>query len=323
MFLNVKYTFHQICNSDFINQDWFDYLQNAGLQILLYADDFRGSSVFMFQVLQTFCVLSQQTINNSLTQFYSTQFISSSVISKEVFELQIGSLITDFISSTTNNFLLSLSSIRQMTQSNALYSASGTNYLLIESQSLSVNSYPSSYGNCSCATSAKCAYQSPIRDASGLKISSVPGMYVGCYYVEALLQSDLRCFYNQTCISEIQSYFTASPPINVTALNSSLLIQFQVNSTMEDVVNKLMVDKWSTLLNYSNYYDACEPLQCIYTHETKNSLIYIVTTIIGLVGGLVTVLKLVVPRIIKLISSLIRKYRMKYNQDRVMPMVHN
>jgi hypothetical protein len=52
---------------------------------------------------------------------------------------------------------------------------------------------------------------------------------------------------------------------------------------------------------YDNYYNACQPAQCIYTHQTKNDIIYIVTTLVGLVGGLITVLKLVVPRLVKLV----------------------
>jgi hypothetical protein len=54
---------------------------------------------------------------------------------------------------------------------------------------------------------------------------------------------------------------------------------------------------------YESYYNECQPTQCTYRIETRNDLIYIVTTLFGIVGGLITVLKLVVPRLVKLVRK--------------------
>ena len=156
------------------------------------------------------------------------------------------------------------------------------------------------YGNCSCATSATCSYQSKIYDSSNI---TVPGIYIGCYIIESLLQSDLRCFYNQTCINQLQSYSLAKTTLNVTALNTSLPSHFFENSTIEELLNQLMVEEWNRSIIYENYYNDCQPSQCTYTHQTKNSVIYIVTTLVGLIGGLITVLKLIVPRLVMLVRN--------------------
>jgi hypothetical protein len=106
--------------------------------------------------------------------------------------------------------------------------------------------------------------------------------------------------------------------MNVTALDSSLPSQYFINSTIEDLINHLMVEQWNSSLIYDSYYNECQPAQCSYTYVTTNDIIYIVTTLIGLVGGLITVLKLVVPRLVKLFVRYILRQR---RVTRVMPFV--
>jgi len=62
-----------------------------------------------------------------------------------------------------------------------------------------------------------------------------------------------------------------------------------------------MVEEWNSSEKYNSYYDECQPAECIYTDTRKNDIIYIVTTLIGLLGGLVTVLELVVPSLVKFV----------------------
>jgi hypothetical protein len=95
--------------------------------------------------------------------------------------------------------------------------------------------------------------------------------------------------------------------MNVTALNSSLPSLYSINSTIQELVDNLMIEKWNAPPIYVKYYNACQPIQCTYTIETRNDVIHIVTTLFGLAGGLITVLKFVVPRLVKFIMHCIRK----------------
>ncbi len=70
-----------------------------------------------------------------------------------------------------------------------------------------------------------------------------------------------------------------------------------------------MVEQWNSSIVYDNYYNEWQPQECIYTYKTKNSIIYIITTIIGLIGGLITVLKLIVSRHVKCVVFCIRKWK--------------
>ena len=54
---------------------------------------------------------------------------------------------------------------------------------------------------------------------------------------------------------------------------------------------------------YNRYYNECQPIQCTYSYKTRNDLILIITALVGLVGGLTTSLKIVVPRLVKMIRK--------------------
>ncbi|CAF4071575.1 unnamed protein product, partial [Adineta steineri] len=264
---------------------------------------------YVFQALSILCVLVNQTISNSLSQFNSTQYVSASVTPSNVFQLQTEAFISQFKSATANGFLLSLSMIRDTTQSNALVSAQFTNYRFYHD----VNGYDlftisARYDGCTCSSLATCINQYAVISYPNFTgMFPLPGLYTGCYTIESLLQSNLQCFYDQTCINQLQSYLGSSTSINVTALDISLSSQFSENSTIADILDQLMVEEWINSSIYENYYSECQPSSCSYTVTTKNSAVYIITTLIGLVGGLITVLKLMVPMLVKVVRKRMHK----------------
>ncbi|CAF4032982.1 unnamed protein product, partial [Adineta steineri] len=244
-FIQIQYTLHQVCHSDFVTQKWINYLATSNGTYGKYTDDFRSSGTYVFQTISAFCVLVDETILNRLTEFNSSQYVSASVIPSSIFQVQTNAFISQFKSSTTIDFLLSLSMIRNITQSNALFSGRLTNYAPYITAGV-IARYPAMYGNCTCSYSATCISQSPIYNLlNGKRLFYVPGLYTGCYVIESLLQSSLQCFYNQTCINQLQSYFQVSSLMNVTALNASLSVQFLANSTIADVLEQLMVEEWN------------------------------------------------------------------------------
>jgi hypothetical protein len=154
-FLHIHYTLHQICNSVFITQNWFYYLAYDSWGIV-FNNDIRWIGPYAFQALNGFCQSINKTIVDSLEQFYSNQYISASVTPSHLFQSQVQSLVDQFRSSITNNYLLSLSLIRDTTQNNGLFSGEWTNYELYVSDDTEVFSNARSYGNWSCASSATC-----------------------------------------------------------------------------------------------------------------------------------------------------------------------
>ncbi len=249
--------------------------------------------------LRIYCVSINRTISDSLTRFYSDQYISTSVVRQELFELETKSVTDQFRSSITSRFLSSLSMIRDTTQANALLSAYRTNYLVyLEGDTNLIWLYHRSYDDCNCSSSSTCTEQSTVLISfSPALFFTVPGF---CYVIESLLQSTLECFFNQQCIDQLQGYISPSSSMMVTALDLSLPSLYSTNSTIQELVDSLMIEQWNVSVNYEKYYNECRPIQCIYTFETRNDLIYIVTTLFAIAGGLTTVLKFILPRLMKL-----------------------
>ncbi len=302
-FLRIEYTLHQVCSSIFVDQSWIDYLANPS-EIIMYIIDFRMTSASAFQALSTFCLLINRTISDSFIEFYSRQYVSASVMSSKLFKSETESLTNRFKLSMTNSFLLSLSMIRDTTQANGLLSALKTNYNVYVADTGSVEMGYRIFNGCRCNSSSTCIesssiYQYPNPDE---RLFNISGFYIGCYVLEALLQSTLECFYNQTCINHLKVYFPWSSAINFTALDSSSPSNYSQDSTIKDLVSNLMIEQWNVSMMYERYYNECRPKQCTYI-KTRNDLIYIVIALFGIVGGLTTVLKLVVPRLVKVVRK--------------------
>jgi hypothetical protein len=310
-FLRVEYSLHQVCSSIFVNENWTNYLSTFVDYDLMSLEDFRWTGTSTFQALSVFCNVINETIFNNLVFFYSNQYVNAFLVSTELLQTQITLVVDQFKSSLINSFLSSLSTIRSTNQGNALLSALQTNfYLHVQYDDGNIYRQSSIYSDCDCDYSATCVEPSTIFSlSSNTIIFSVPGLYIGCFVIEALLQSTLECFYDQTCINQLQSYLLSSSLMNVTALDSSLTTQYFINSTIDDFIDNLMVEQWNSSVMYNSYYNECQPAQCTYTYVTKNDIIYIVTTLIGLVGGLITVLKLVVHRLVKLFVRYILRQR--------------
>jgi hypothetical protein len=269
------------------------------------------TSQYSFQALSSFCELSQNTITHNLIQLYSNQYVSTYVTPFQLFQSQTISRVSQFKFSMIESFLLSLSMIQNTIEANALLSGLQTNYKQVV-QSNSVVSSPSVYSGCSCASSSLCSDQSAIYAYPGAVILfRVPGFYTGCYIIQSLLQSNLECFYSQECINRLQTYLP--PAMNITALNSSLPSLYYHNSTINDVLANLMIEEWNVSIVYDRYYDQCRPTECTYSVETaetvetiemvetRNDVTHLVALIIGVVGGVITILKLTVPQLVKFI----------------------
>jgi hypothetical protein len=54
----------------------------------------------------------------------------------------------------------------------------------------------------------------------------------------------------------------------------------------------LFVETWQNTSSYSDYFSICAPLTCRYTYSQRNDANYILTTFLGLYGGLIVGLKL-------------------------------
>lgn len=138
---------------------------------------------------------------------------------------------------------------------------------------------------------------------AGTVVWSIPGLVRACMSLEMMLASDLRCFYNQTCIDILLSMYNVDLPerlplpaatLAIRPLNSSVPSRFLPDDTLEKIMDRGLIDEWEFSSSYDDYYAACAPAICTYTLSQRLDIIYIVTTIVGTVGGLTITLRLLV-----------------------------
>ena len=308
VFIQISYSLHEVCSSFYTTDQWIIYLRQMGLMFIV--TDFRAFGTQLFQALRSLCLLAEESIQISLKQFYSDSHIAAFVIPENFLRSQSETIIQQFITSTTNTFLLSLRLVSNTTQANALFSALFTNYYLkVSLANLYVNSEGLVYDDrCSCSYSSQCTTRAIIfLNDSYESVWHVPGMYRGCYLLEGLRRSHLGCFYNQTCLDELVFQLGYQQSITLQPMNSSQLTRFDVTTSIGTIMDSLMVERWNWTVNHDKYYEACSPIECTYTVTIRNDLLNIVTTLIGLVGGLFTGLKLINRIIIRIIEQILKQ----------------
>lgn len=73
------------------------------------------------------------------------------------------------------------------------------------------------------------------------------------------------------------------------------------NRSLYDHLSNLFIDEWTTTLNYSKYFDSCNPSVCTYTTTDIIDYSYAVTLFISLYGGLVLILRSISPFLINIL----------------------
>jgi hypothetical protein len=272
-----------------------------------------------------------QVISDGLLDFGTSSFITIDIIPQNQLLKQGQSLIDLFISTNENTFITSLQTIRDTTQTNSLLSGLATSTSVrvsgINGSSVQMVTRPKTYNLsntiCSCYEYSTCIEPAGLYIYPGkILYYSIPSFFIGCYMVEATLKSNLAALYNQSWLDDflktIAFYNFTSDTFNVTALNASLHSQYNTTTPINTIMQNLMIESWNTDVNYSAYYEQCHPNECKYTYIVNHDVIYIVTTIIGLIGGLVTIFQLVIPRAVKLIQ----KYQFKLCRQTTVQVVH-
>jgi hypothetical protein len=247
-----------------------------------------------------------------------TAFLAGNLITEQAgpngtIQSKITSAVTQFKLSTTGAFTMMFNQVQDMIKSNRFLSSTMSNWYFPEFVALTLSldkakNFPRSYenGTCSCQKSPTCS--SP----AWIDQWRVPGFRVGCYPIESLLHSTLECLYDIACIHQLMPNNTESTMI-FRALDPALSSS---NVTVHSLVEALLIDEWRVKIDYDHYYAACAPLYCTYSLSRRFDSVYVITTIVGLTGGLTVALKLFLPSVVKL-----GRYIARYRSGAVQPMV--
>ncbi|CAF1282103.1 unnamed protein product, partial [Adineta ricciae] len=316
-FLSLKQPrYHQVCSSDFISQKWIsrmfapsinqylaDTVTKNALQynVTQYSPtDYRAIATYHFQLLADFCRLVNSTVDAMLEQLATQHLVSAFLLASADFDMQITVLMEQLTQTMSSTFVQSLRLIRTAMHTNALFTITASNWQFtpsIPTAYFTVRTEPVIYNqsttSCSCALTPSCTQPATIDNVT------LPGMMVGCFPLESLLQSSLDLLYNQTLVDLLSSGTNDT----FVALNRTSTSRYQSDvTTFDTILSHLMIEEWEPVVNstsYDLYFAQCSPSSCTFSNIRRRSLVATGTDLIAFAGGFSIILNILVPFLIK------------------------
>ncbi|CAF0967598.1 unnamed protein product [Adineta steineri] len=145
---------------------------------------------------------------------------------------------------------------------------------------------------CICATDTHCNASTGIYDIDKdngdflIYVSSynVSGLIAGCSVTDSLLHSTLECYYsNSNCLSILMKKSKEIHDLNpdkipwfdVRPLDYNITFsRFQPNTSISEIVQKIMIEQWNSLISYDQFYESCAPTYCIYSQRIYKKNIF-------------------------------------------------
>ncbi|CAF0935223.1 unnamed protein product [Adineta steineri] len=306
-FVEIEAKFHQICSSSFVLDEWQKNLTNGLVSDLSVYEqrDYRRFLSSHLQFLQGLCQISINSVNDSINQFLSSLFITTKLLSENDFRDRVDLLFEQSQLSAPITFGRLYSLIASINHGNAIISSFGSNFEYIAPFYQEVFPYAPTqaiiYDECSCGLYPNCTTEANFIGRGHSKIHPIKGLKMGCIPSESFRSSTLECFYDESCVQLIRQYTNYTNriiPLNATKS------RFLINTSVAELMNNLFIEEWSKTINYSLYFANCFPSFCSYSYIEKINLLYIVTVLLALQGGLSIILKWICPLIVRLLFKL-------------------
>ena len=261
-FVHIQAQLHPICSSYLMSNNWIEYISTQ-----------KTDQLGQYQLLISFCQLAENIINNTLSQFARTNYVSSQLISSKIFNQTIEYNFEQFQKENINEFLNMLDIIRQITASNMLLNKYSTNWKYnvnpLSSRYFEYFTSSVKYQDCDCGTSSTCT-----------QVLSNKNI-VGCYPLESLLKSTVQYFDQQNCTDPFGNYTSS-------------------NETIQVLLENLFVEQYLLDISYEKYFNACSTSYCTYSYNGYGNIIDTIILLIGLYGGLTILSEWITSGIMKL-----------------------
>lgn len=301
-FVRTHANFHQVCSSTFVTQAWIDSIFAQINDSSLVTTEIRYHFIFFWQAIAGFCRVSNSTWVDAMSSFAASQIVSLTAVVEEVVRSQAQAALDNSVLRAATTFNRNLVAIRSTSTGNQFISGLATNFYLSYPATGVGNTdgpkmLPKTYGNCSCLNALGCPH--PVfMSVSDDRSASVTGMVGDCLIIDGALASTLECYYDINCFSLLHQ----QPSINYNLLSNGSNKHFQMNSTVEMLIDEIMIDHVDMEILFDSFYEECKPTYCYFTYNIRFSLIFITTTLISIFGGASFFLRLLAPRIAKLMS---------------------
>ena len=320
-FISLAPTYHPVCLSPFVislpDPYYFLYSQveNVNWGMRLGTFDFRIASASLLSMFQTFCSVSHELVDDLLKAFLNKGYVNALLTREDELIARAQSFIITFQEQTPRSFNRLLQLIQDTTRGNQLLPASYTNSNITtdSNNSIEIEWISPLKENCSCITSTDSCVISFNDFCDRVQLGNggscfptrtgwitIDGLKIGCYIIEGTLRTTLECLYRPSCIQVIFRQISITYPDEVveqllTIPPPAAGARFQINTTLREIMKELMIEKWNSTVNYDGYFDECKPDVCIYTRMTKFDIAATITVVVGLLGGISVILKLLIP----------------------------
>ncbi|CAF1348067.1 unnamed protein product [Adineta ricciae] len=317
-FTSFNPRFHPICTSQFIDPTFLQSLFDKNVSDY-WPFDYRKMVAAHFQLITLYCRHMKQKTFDVIKEFSSKYLITAEALTNDVFNTQAKELIDHFISVTVAKNMYINEFIEFSISKNSIHTGLRSNYLMKIFPSR-VSSGPVTYQTtddmCKCSADDVCSSPAGIYNITERTkimngnifhinqsdtplIFQLPNIKVGSYPYSSLHSSTLECFYNQSCIDLLRSYI---PGFSfVSPLISS---DFPPETFVKSLINKLFVESWNEVINFSSYYQICSPHSCVYSYNRRFNFLYTLTVVLGLFGGLKMILLISIPYFIQSIRRI-------------------
>lgn len=300
-FIQHQVSFHEVCSSEFISKTWIDhfYVEN---RTDLRSNDMRRSLTYFWITVQSICKITSTIFDRTITELKNTLLFNLVAISQTFLDLNIRSTLNTLISTSSNRFKQDLITQQQLMVSNRLVSVPVLNYRLTYTRHSSqpydrFTFKPQSITeNCSCWNFDGCTTPLIVSDSqSSVNARIIPGLIFNCHPLIGFLQSSLECFYEKTCVSIIQHTFSLDHLIMPVLQKQS---RYSTNTTIDTLINELMIEQLTLDTIFSNYYAQCRPNYCVYSYSTRFDFVYLFTFLISTIVGVYSILKTTMPYLV-------------------------
>ncbi|CAF4640019.1 unnamed protein product, partial [Rotaria sp. Silwood2] len=142
----------------------------------------------------------------------------------------------------------------------------------------------------------------------------VPGILAGCIPRYSISQSTIECFYNSTCLDQIQVLM--GDISSRRSLNTTNPSRFSPNTTIDSMFVELFIEAWHNTTNFTGYFNTCNPKLCSYTYTQRFYVVYVFVTLFSLISGLTVVLRFLAKFLVQHIFRRVQSICCKHLIDR-------
>ncbi|CAF3444333.1 unnamed protein product [Rotaria socialis] len=96
-------------------------------------------------------------------------------------------------------------------------------------------------------------------------------------------------------------------------LNDSIYSRFSPTTSISVIVGELFIEIWINQSSYESYYAACEPQYCRYEYTRRNDLLYLLTSLHGVNGGLTVGLRFFVWNAVMIFEKIKHRIGIPFN----------